>query len=395
MTILMITPYLPYPLFSGGQIRTYHLLKYLAKKHEITLFSFIRSESERQSVSHLQQFCKKVVVFKRRRAWSLLNILFAGFSFFPFLVAIYYSFALRSAIKQELEDGAYDLIHAETFYVMPNIPKTTVPILLVEQTIEFEVYQHFVEKSTPFFLRPLLFFDVWKIKFWEERSWKKARRVVAMSEADRKVMRQVVSDRDVDLIPNGVDLSFFRMPGRDKRDALTILFVGNFNWLQNREAVSYLAKYVWPQIGRRVFDAKLLIVGRNPSDDIMRLGGQSTITVKGDVADIRRAYADASVLVAPMLGRGGTRYKILEAMASGVPVVSTPIGIEGIEAVDGEDVLVRRDPVDISKAVEVLLKDKRLYSRIRKNARLLIEKKYSWSLIAASLDELYEQVGHA
>lgn len=395
MTILMITPYLPYPLFSGGQIRTYHLLKYLAKKHDITLFSFIRSDNERTSISHLQQFCKKVVVFKRRRAWSLLNILFAGFSFFPFLVAIYYSLGLRRAIRQELAQGTYDLIHAETFYVMPNIPKTTVPILLVEQTIEFQVYQHFVEKSAPFFLRQFLYFDVWKIKFWEERFWKKAERVVAMSEADRKVMRQVVTDRDVDLVPNGVDLSFFRMPRKDKRDALTILFVGNFNWLQNREAVLYLAQYVWPEIERRVPAAKLMIVGRNPSDDIVRLGGRSTITVKGNIEDIRTAYGEASVLVAPMLGRGGTRYKILEAMATGVPVVSTPIGIEGIEATDGEDVLVRRDPFNISEAVAALLTDKRLYDRIRKNARLLIEKKYSWDRIATSLDRLYEQVGHA
>src|SRR3989344_1973830 len=149
MKVLMITPYLPYPLFSGGQIRTYHLLKYLAKKHDITLFSFIRNDRERQSVAHLRQFCKKVVVFKRRRAWSLVNILFAAFSFFPFLVAIYYSIGLRRAIRQELAQRKYDLIHAETFYVMPNIPKTTVPILLVEQTIEFQVYQHFVEKSAP------------------------------------------------------------------------------------------------------------------------------------------------------------------------------------------------------------------------------------------------------
>ncbi|MDP3724052.1 MAG: glycosyltransferase family 4 protein [bacterium] len=393
MTILMITPYLPYPLYSGGQIRTYHLLKYLAKKHDITLFSFIRNDNERQSVAHLQQFCKKVVVFKRRRAWSLVNILFAAFSFFPFLVAIYYSLGLKRAIQQELAQGKYDLIHAETFYVMPNIPKTTVPILLVEQTIEFQVYQHFVEKNPPFFLRPLLYFDVWKIKFWEERFWKKAERVVAMSEADRRVMRQVVSDRDVDLVPNGVDLTFFRFPVHDNRAARTILFVGNFNWLQNREAVLYLAKHVWPEIEQRTPKARLLIVGRNPSRDIMRLASAS-ILVRGDVEDIRTAYRDASVLVAPMLGRGGTRYKILEAMATGVPVVSTPIGIEGIEAADEEEVLVRRDPSTISEAVAALLTDKELYSRIRKNARLLIEKKYSWDRIAATLDGLYEQVGH-
>src|SRR3990167_1058896 len=121
MKVLMITPYLPYPLYSGGQIRSYNLLKALEK------------------------FCKKIEVFKRRKAWSVVNILVSGFSFYPFLVAIYYSLSLRKRIKEELFQNKYDLIHAETFYVMPNIPPSKGPILLVEQTIEYLVYEHFLE----------------------------------------------------------------------------------------------------------------------------------------------------------------------------------------------------------------------------------------------------------
>src|SRR3989338_11157532 len=134
MKILMLTPYLPYPPSSGGQVRSYNLIRELYKKHDITLFCYIRDDKERQFIPELEKYCKKVEVFKRRTAWSPFNILLAGLSFYPFLVAIYLSRAFKKAIARELEAGKYDLIHSETFYVMPNIPKTEVPIFLVEQT---------------------------------------------------------------------------------------------------------------------------------------------------------------------------------------------------------------------------------------------------------------------
>jgi len=158
MKILMITPYLPYPLVSGGQIRTYNLLKNLAPKHQITLASFIREDAERKYLNELMPFCRKIIIFKRRKAWSPVNIILAGITPFPFLVSIYFDISVRSKIKRELESENYDLIHAETFYVMPNIPQTKIPIFLVEQVIEYLVYQSFV-KGLPlwmFFIKPFL-----------------------------------------------------------------------------------------------------------------------------------------------------------------------------------------------------------------------------------------------
>src|SRR3990167_3248124 len=137
MKILMLTPYLPYPLLSGGQIRSYNLLKNLSRKHDITLFSFIRKNEEQAHIPELQKFCRKVVVFKRRPAWDIRNLIISGLTAYPFLVSIYISHTLRTQVTKELQDNDYDLIHAETFYVMPNIPKTNIPTLLVEQTIEY------------------------------------------------------------------------------------------------------------------------------------------------------------------------------------------------------------------------------------------------------------------
>lgn len=387
----MLTPYLPYPLWSGGQIRTYNLLKNLAKKHEITLFSFIRDESENHYKKELLKFCKRVETFKRRPAWSVFNILLAGFTPFPFLVSIYYSKKLQNAISNELKSDSYNLIHAETFYVMPNIPNTSVPILLVEQTIEFLVYQHFVE--TVFLLiRMLLSLDVAKIKFWEKYYWKKAHKVVAMSPADKDVMRTEVVGLDVDIVPNGVDTKEFFKVTRNKKIKNIILFVGNFKWLQNKEAVILLVDKIFPRIKQRIDEAILWIVGRYPSSQIRNYQSNS-IKVSEDIEDIKVAYAESNVLLAPIYGPGGTRYKILEAMASGLPVVTTSRGIEGLNAKNGRDVLVCDDPDSLADSTVSILTNENLAGRLGQNGKQLVVSHYGWKSISDKLDILYEEVG--
>ncbi|MBI4067693.1 glycosyltransferase [Candidatus Gottesmanbacteria bacterium] len=387
----MLTPYLPYPLLSGGQIRTYNLLKNLAKKHEITLFSFIRADEENAYKKELLKFCRRVETFKRRPAWSLVNILLAGLTPFPFLVSIYYSRTLRHAIEEELNKNDYHLIHSETFYVMPNIPKTNVPILLVEQTIEFLVYQHFT-KTVFLPLRLLLSLDVGKIKFWEKFYWKRAKKVVAMSEADKDVMEDEVPHLDVDIVPNGVDTEEFFKIRRASSSRPTILFVGNFKWLQNRESVSILVKEVFPQITAKLPDAKLWIVGRYPTEDIKQYESPQ-VKISANVNDIKLAYANSDLLLAPIYGPGGTRYKILEAMASGLPVVTTSRGIEGLIAKDGKDVLVKDDPQSLAQSTIELLTNQKLAERLSQNGKKLVATGYNWKSISQKLNDLYLEVG--
>jgi hypothetical protein len=161
MKILMLTPYLPFPLTSGGQTRSYNLIKHLSTKHEITLFSLIKDDSEKKYIPELTKFCKKVVVFKRSKTpWTLRNILLTGFGPFPFLVIRNLARDEKKAIELELSQNKYDIIHAETFYVMPHIPETSTPVLLVEQTIEYLVYKHYVEDQAPFLSKIPFWIDV-------------------------------------------------------------------------------------------------------------------------------------------------------------------------------------------------------------------------------------------
>lgn len=392
MKVLMITPYLPYPLYSGGQIRSYNLLENLAKSHEITLFAFVK-EVVPGHIKALEKFCKKIEVFKRRRAWSPVNILVSGASFYPFLVAIYYSLSLRRRIREELSRNKYDLIHAETFYVMPNIPKTSVPILLVEQTIEYLVYAHFLETLSLKVLKPLLALDIFKLKFWEKFYWRKADRVVAMSRSDKNKMTKLVPDLSVEIVPNGVDSSFFSQVKHNKGKSPVLLFVGNFSWLQNREAVGFLIEKIWPKVRTKIPNAELLVVGRNPSEQIRNLARKFNVRLESRIDDIRDAYAKSDVMIAPIFGPGGTRYKILEAMASSLPVVTTEMGAEGLPVIHREHILIANEENTLIEQTVKLLEDEKLRHKISQNARLLIQKEFDWEKISAKLDKLYKSVG--
>lgn len=394
MKILMITPYLPYPLVSGGQIRTYNLLKNLAPKHQITLASFIREESEEKYLSRLKPYCQKVIVFKRRKAWSPFNVFLSAVTPYPFLVSIYFDSKVKQRIKKELKEEKYDLIHAETFYVMPNIPQTKIPIFLVEQVIEYLVYQRFVEGLPAWSaaIKPLLFLDVSKIKWWEKHYWRKAKKLAAMSREDQEFIKRSDPSLKVDVVANGVDIEYFSKTKRQEPKDPTVLFVGNFKWLPNRDATKFLVREIWPKIKSQIKDARLWIVGRNPPEDIQKLASED-INVDSTVEDIRKAYDKSHVLLAPIRNGRGTKYKILEAMATKTPIVGTRLAIEGINVKNDRDALVAHSAQDLADATVKVLKDTQLGKKLAASAYTLVSKDYNWKKISSELDRIYKEVG--
>ena len=391
----MLTPYLPYPLLSGGQIRTYNLLKHLQAKHDITLFSFIRKDEERQYLPELQKFCRQVIVFKRRPAWSLSNVLLAGFSTFPFvMISTYLSKTVRQAIDTAISQEKYDVIHAEPFYMMPNIPKTDIPILLVEQTIEYLVYQKYADDFSFWPLKPLLYIDIIKLRLWEQYFWRQATRLVAMSDQDRQIMLKATGGtKQIDVVANGVDSDYFNAVRHQANKTPTILFVGNFKWLPNKDAATFLAREIWPLIKHQLSHARLWIVGANPTPEIKALGKIPGVTVEGEINDIRSAFARASVLLAPIRNGRGTKYKVLEAMAAGLPVVTTPLGIDGLDVNPGQHALIATTASGLAAETVNLLKMESLGEKIAIAAKNLVTQKYNWSIISQSLDRVYQELG--
>lgn len=392
MKILMLTPYLPYPPSSGGQIRSFNLIKQLSKKHQITLCSLIKYDEDKKFVDKLEPYCKKVYTFKRpEKPWTIDNILKTGFSSYPFLVIRNFSNQQHKALIKIIKDEQFDLIHAETFYVSPHIPNTQTPIVLVDQTIEFKVYEHYVKNYRFPLLRPLLYIDVLKLKYWEKHFWKKAKKVIAVSEKDQKVMEEVVGKQKVRLVPNGVGEDL--VENIDLHFNKTILFVGNYAWLQNIEAARILANEVLPLVLESVPDAKVLIAGQF-TQKIKDLESEKIILkdlAVDDISGIQQVYRNSGVLVAPLYGPGGTRLKILGAMASKLPVVTTDVGIAGIGQ-DGKTCLLGETAEQLAKNAVTLLTDKNLYKNIAENARSYVEKNYFYEAISEKLNQVYQEV---
>ena len=392
----MLTPYLPYPPASGGQIRTLYLLKYLARNHSITLVSLYKDEKEKEYAQYLKSYCKEIHLCKRAsKPWQFRIIAKALFSTLPFLIVRNYSPEAATTIDKLLNEKEFDVIHAETFYIMPHIPETEIPILLVEQTIEYKVYQHYIA-SLPAIIRLPLLLDIMKLKSSETYYWHKANQVATVSEFDKGEIKSIAPNIDPVIIPNGAgDEMFVHTLPDHTVDEPTILFIGNFFWLQNVEATQYLIEHIFPQLVEKIPNIKLIVAGQNISEKLIGIKHKSIIIkalAPDDELEVKRLYQSSTLFLAPIFGPGGTRLKILASMAAGLPVISTDIGIEGLDLVDGKHVLVARTPQEFVNQSVKILSDRSLYASIQKNAYLAAKERFSWKNIAKKLENVYKDI---
>lgn len=396
MRVLMLTPYLPYPLLSGGQIRTYNLLRKLSKKHDVTLFALIKEDNEKEFIPELEKYCSEVRVFKRsNKPFTLKNILKTAFSSYPFLVIRNHVPEVIGAVAKELRRHKYDLIHAETFYMMPHIPDAKTPVILVEQTIEYLGYESYAVKA-PAFLKPLLLIDIFKIKHWEKYYWNTAKKLIVMSGEDKSYISNLIDNPEkIEVVENGVDTAWFGEMERNEPEEPTLLSVGTFKWLPNIEAVGFLVKKVWPLVKKEIPTLQLNIVGNAPTDEVQAYEtSYAGISVPGRVEDIREAFTTAHILVAPVFSGKGTRYKILEAMAAGTPIVATSIAVEGLRLEHGKHVMISDTAEGMAKHIIELVRNDELRQKLAKNGRAFVIDHYDWQLISKKLDKVYKDMGN-
>lgn len=396
MKILMITPYVPYPPSSGGQIRTLNLLKYLSKNNKITLVCLYKFNIEKKYFKILKPFCDQIFFCKRPETpWSFKTILKSIFSANPFLIVRNFSDEAKKNLYQLLKDQKFDVIHAETFYVMPHLPNVKIPTLLVEQTIEYKVYQHFIH-SLPFIIQPFFYLDILKLKFWERYYWRKASQVATVSDSDKKLIEVLEKNIKPVIIPNCAgDEMIIKKLSFKKIKKHVFLFQGNFLWLQNTEAANILIKKILPLLKREIKNFQLVIAGQYAQKKLKNFKDKHLKIIDIPINDnqiVKKLYQQATIFLAPIYGPGGTRLKILAAMAQGIPVISTKIGVSGLDVEDTKNVLIADSPSNFVKKIITLLKNKNLYQKIRKNAHQLILEKYNWKKVSQILEIVYQNL---
>lgn len=398
MRILLLSSFLPYPLYTGGHIRLFNLIKGLSKKHQIFLVCEKRNYQTRDDVEEVEKICEKVITFEREKQWSLWNILKTGFSKKPFLITGHTNAKMQEEISNLLKQESFDLIHVETFYVMQNLLSVDIPIVLAEHNIEYLVYKRFADKS-PLLLKLILYIDVLKIKYWEEAVWTKATKLIAVSRIEKKIMEG--KRKDVSVVSNGVDIDKFKVRSEklevgssEKR----ILFIGDFKWLENRDAARFILEKIWPALKSKINSAlqnqrpkiSLWVVGKHIPEDLKRLGDDSVIFDENAPSNTSLIYQKADLLLAPIRVGGGTSFKILEAMSCGLPVITSSLGNEGIGAKDNFEILIANNTSEFVRKAKDVLENRGLYASVAQNARKLIEQKFDWKMIVQELEAVYE-----
>lgn len=391
MKILFISAVYPWPLASGGQVRVFELLKRLGTEHAITLATFTRTGNESGFASNLP-FIRRILTGYRGRALNMMYLIRAAVSRYPWLYESYRHRELREAIESELGKHPYDLVHIEPSYVWPVLPSTTLPLVTAEHNIEYRIYERYIAAGPFLPLRPFMKYDVLKHRITETDVWRRSSALVAVSDSDAGVIRGSVST-PVYIVPNAVDTEKYafseRMPART---GLRCVFIGDFRWIQNRDAIQYLTGSVFPEILRSFPDATLQIIGRDLPVTIQRRIRNPRIHYLGFVPDIPTATANSHVLLCPIRIGGGTKYKILEAFAMGLAVVASETAVEGMHARRGHDYWHAETPHEYVRILRELVSRIDTVKQVTKNARALVTARYTWDKSAMELGRVWRTV---
>lgn len=387
--LLMITPYLPYPPVSGGRMRTYNLLKHLKDDFDITLICFGRPEEMALDHTPLGDLCAYRIIQRSASPGTLQAALLSLTSPQAITMKLYGADAMRDAIREALETSPPDIIHVESFYMLQNVPDDApAPVFLSEPAIEYRAWGKHATVAQPFFTRPGILLEALKMRWSEPRWWAKADGVGAMSGVDAAIISRAAPSARVYLAPNGVDVDFFQPSADVQRDTRTAVYMGDYKYFPNSDAVRYFVAEIMPRIQRERPDFHLTLLGKDPPPEIQALHGDS-VTVTGLVDDTRPYLQGSAVFVCPLRSGSGTRFKLMEALACGCPVVSTNIGAEGLDAVDGQHMLLRDTPSAFADAVIDLLEQPERGAAIGRAGREWVAANHGWGHSAALIKKAY------
>jgi polysaccharide biosynthesis protein PslH len=399
MRVLMIGDHIPYPLSSGASIRNYNLLKNLARENEVWIVAFAHQERDAENVAHLRGFCAGVETVEMPNSsvfghpWRALEYLVRGW---PVELRHYHSQALIDKIHDLVARLDFDVV--EIFNSIMSLYLEALPAALQRRSLVtfhdviFSKAQR-IAHLEPRLTRKVRMWLYGRMMFgWEPCYVERFGRCIVVSEADRRLLLSRNPRLKIDVVSNGIDTQQFRpLPWTDSHPLL--LFVGNMDYRPNIDAVSYFCERVLPLIREKVPQAEVCIVGLNPAPEVLALAGKG-VRVTGTVSDVRPYYEQSSVCIVPLRAGGGTRLKILEAMALGRPVVSTSIGCEGLDVQDGDHLFVADTPEEFAARTLQLLDDTTLRSHIIRCGRELAEQRYDWNVIARCLLQSYQEVAH-
>jgi polysaccharide biosynthesis protein PslH len=395
--LLFLAQTLPYPPDSGVQIRTYNILRLLSRQYDVHALCFYRAASHptdeyvRRSLRALGQLAS-VEAFPIPQEHSRVRLvrdhMKSVLTRRVYTVAAYESQRFERRLCELLDEHSFDLIHMDSLDLSGYLPRLVVlPVVCVHHNVESKLLHRRADQEPP--ARGLYLRLQARMMENEERRWSPAIDLnITVSPRDADDLQEIAPGSEVVVVPNGVDTTAFE-PGEESGGG--IVFVGGYTWFPNRDALDYFAQDILPLIRQERPDVAVHWVGQAPEGVRERYTGLG-ITLTGYVPDIRPYVIPATCYVVPLRAGGGTRLKILDAWAMGKALVSTSVGCEGLEARDGDNILVRDDPAAFADAVLRLLRDEGLRKKLEYRARETACRFYDWNVIGRDMLAAYRRL---
>lgn len=393
MRILYLSQRVPYPPNKGDKLRSFNQIKFLSRFHEISLVCLSDNNSDLQHVSALKSYCKSVDIVPLSTFSSRMNALKALFTCSPLTRAYFYSDSLKRIVENKLKSQTFDLIFvycssmAQYAEDVTNLPK-----VIDYVDVDSEKWaQYALHAKFPF--RQIYSIEDRRLRRYETLLCDKFQRGFLVSEKEVDDFCHLVTPcHTVVPLLNGVDLDMFQ-PSVQPYDTRRIVFTGVMDYFANIETVLYFYREIFPFIRKTLPDVKFYVVGSKPVKELIELGKTDPgIIITGYVEAIQPYVQQSAVFVAPMRIARGVQNKILEAMAMGVPVVTSSLGLTGISATVGVEILVDDDPYKFAQQVLKLINDSAWRGEVSRNARKAVEDKYNWSNSLSGLNETLSEV---
>jgi len=399
MNILFLSTENPYPPDHGHYIRTYNILKYIAKDYNVYFLGFIKNKNDFGKVEPIRKMCKTADVFilpddvsKLRFYTSLfLNL----FSLFPYIAQKYYQKTMVNEIRAIIKHNKIDIVHFDMLHLARYRKMLrNIPAVLTEHNVESRRILSLLKNSRNIIFKSFMYLQYMKLKKFESRVCPNFDFCAVVSDDDMRMLQSISPSARFVVVPNGVDTSYFAPDGRNPLPN-SLIWVGGMDSLYNREAVDFFLIKIFPLIQREIPVVKIIVVGKFPTKKLLHLARTNkNIEVIGYVNDVRPFINSAVVYIAPIKSGGGTKLKVLNAMSMGKAVVTTSVGVEGIEAVNNENILIADNPETFAKKVTELLKNPKRAEDIGRKARKLIVEKYDWEIIGKRMNRLYERASN-
>lgn len=406
LNVLFVTPYLPSPPRFGGQRRLHGLMSGIAASHNVSTLSLVDADEDNtEALRATRAYCRKVATVPSRRRSSgtaLKRLLQVQSLLSPrsYEWLAHREGAFAHTLDRMLAEDRYDVVHFEFPYMAAYRTRKAReraggPVFLLdEHNIEYDIIRQTAKAGGGMFRRAYSAINWRKLRMEEMSSWTGLDGCTLTSTRDQERLLADAPKTRTAVVPNGVDLDTFRAgagatcaPVEPK----TILFFGAIDYYPNTDGLNWFLDEIMPRMRAQIPGVRLRVVGKNPPPEILARRAPD-VEITGEVPDVRPHIERAAALVVPLRMGGGTRLKVLEAMAMGKAIVSTTLGVEGLDVTDGKDVLIADEPEGFVRQTQRLLDNPELTARLGAEARKLVEASYGWGASVSRLSSFYGEI---